>query len=406
MLTPFLFACVLSQPPASTPVPPLDWATLEAPLLTNHRQLTFRDRFVKAGESYFSPDGKQVIFQAIETPESGKDPDPYYAMYVARLEGGTFTTIEKVSPPGSANTCGWFHPTDPNFVLFGSTVSTPKEEVASGYQRGTSRYRWAFPSEMDVVVARLAEKDQTEASPFVEAKPLFTRPNYDAECTFDASGRFVLYAHIEDAPKPADAPTDAPPPKPDANIYIHDTVTKKDIPIVVAPGYDGGPFFSPDGRWICYRSDRRGNDELQLFVAKLAFEKDAEGVDVPTGIEREYQITDNAHVNWCPFFHPKGDFLVYATSEVGHQNYEIFAVEIPKAKLDAATKDAPGASVVVPGLRTVRLTHADGADVLPAFNADGTKMIWCSQRGPKIEGEPRPSSQVWIADWTGTPFKD
>jgi hypothetical protein len=285
-------------------------------------------------------------------------------------------------------------------------VSTPKEEVASGYQRGTSRYRWAFPSEMDVVVARLAEKDQTEASPFVEAKPLFTRPNYDAECTFDASGRFVLYAHIEDAPKPADAPTDAPPPKPDANIYIHDTVTKKDIPIVVAPGYDGGPFFSPDGRWICYRSDRRGNDELQLFVAKLAFEKDAEGVDVPTGIEREYQITDNAHVNWCPFFHPKGDFLVYATSEVGHQNYEIFAVEIPKAKLDAATKDAPGASVVVPGLRTVRLTHADGADVLPAFNADGTKMIWCSQRGPKIEGEPRPSSQVWIADWTGTPFKD
>jgi predicted ATPase with chaperone activity len=28
------------------------------------------------------------------------------------------------------------------------------------------------------------------------------------------------------------------------------------------------------------------------------------------------------------------------------------------------------------------------------------------QRGPKIEGEPRSSSQVWIADWNGTPFKD
>jgi TolB protein len=402
MLTPFLFACLLAQPPASTPVPPLDWAKLEAPLLTNHRQLTFRDRFVKAGESYFSPDGTWVIFQAIEAVEAGKDPDPYYAMFVARLDGGAFKDVRRMSPPGSANTCGWFHPTQP-LLLFGSTITTPKEEVSSGYQRGTSRYRWAFPSEMEVVLAPLAPVLPGEAFPTNEVVPVFSRPNYDAECTFDASGRFVLYAHIEDAPKDADPKS---PPKPDANIYIHDTVTKKDIPIVVAPGYDGGPFFSPDGRWICYRSDRRGNDELQLFVAKLAFVKDAAGVEVPTGIEREYQITDNAHVNWCPFFHPKGDFLVYATSEVGHQNYEIFAVEIPKGKLDAAAKHFDGKNVVVPGLRTVRLTHADGADVLPAFNADGTKMIWCSQRGPKIEGEPRASSQVWIADWTGTPFKD
>jgi Tol biopolymer transport system component len=54
----------------------------------------------------------------------------------------------------------------------------------------------------------------------------------------------------------------------------------------------------------------------------------------------------------------------------------------------------------------IRITHADGADVLPVFSPDGKKMLWCSQRGPKIEGEPRPSSQVWIADWNGTPFKD
>ena len=46
--------------------------------------------------------------------------------------------------------------------------------------------------------------------------PLFTRPNYDAECSYDKTGRFILYAHIEDAPKPAaDASKDAPPPKPE-----------------------------------------------------------------------------------------------------------------------------------------------------------------------------------------------
>ncbi len=408
MLTAILCSLLALQPagqPAADAKPaPLDWSKLEAPLLTNHRQLTFRDRFVKAGENYFSPDGKHIIFQAIEVPEAGKEPEPYYAMYVAKFDGGKLGEIQRVSPAGSANTCGWFHPTEPS-VIFGSTIVMPKEEVSSGYQRGTSRYRWAFPAEMEIVSASL---NCTEPGLMVkETGALFARPNYDAECSFDKTGRFILYAHIEDAPKPAaDEPKDAPPPKPDANLYIYDTVTKKDYPIVVAPGYDGGPFFSPNGEWICYRSDRRGNDELQLFVAKLAFTKADDGAMVPTGIEHEFQITDNEHVNWCPFFHPSGDYLVYGTSEVGHQNYEVFAIELNKAKLQAALKGAGDATtLVISDMPRVRITQADGADVLPVFSPDGTKMLWCSQRGPKIEGEPRASSQIWIADWNGTPFK-
>ena len=35
--------------------PPLDWHSLEAPLLTNHTQLTSAAQFMKAGEAYFSP---------------------------------------------------------------------------------------------------------------------------------------------------------------------------------------------------------------------------------------------------------------------------------------------------------------------------------------------------------------
>ena len=41
---------------------------------------------------------------------------------------------------------------------------------------------------------------------------------------------------------------------------------------------------------------------------------------------------------------------------------------------------------------------------LPAFNTDGSRVIWTSQRGPKIDGEMKPSSQLWIADWKGDPF--
>jgi hypothetical protein len=51
--------------------------------------------------------------------------------------------------------------------------------------------------------------------------------------------------------------------------------------------------------------------------------------------------------------------------------------------------------------RKLRVTHAEGADVLPAFSADGKWMMWTSQRGPKAAGEERASSQLWIARWHG-----
>ncbi|MEK6701902.1 MAG: hypothetical protein AABZ53_06540 [Planctomycetota bacterium] len=419
-----------AQPPAAPaaptepPAPPLDWAKLEAPFVTGQKQVTFRDKYVKAGESYFSSDGKWVIFQAVEVPGKDKEPDGFYAMYVARLEGNAFTKVERVSPAGSANTCGWFHPTEPGIVLFGSTLVAPKDEGPAGYQRGTSKYRWAFPAEMEVVVARVDAVGAEQSRDPVKyrklgtpqydfglkgsyAKPVFSRPNYDAECSFDKSGRFLLYSHIEDAPKGDEGKAHgqvAHAAKADANIYIYDMKTRKQYPIVVAPGYDGGPFFGPDGRSICYRSDRKGNDLLQIFVADLKFEKGEDGVEVPVGITQEYQLTDNEHVSWCPYWHPSGKFMVYATSEVSHANYEVFAIEIDRVKLGEAAKGGGGASVKVAGARTRRITSADGADVLPAFNTDGSRVIWTSQRGPKIDGEMKPSSQLWIADWKGDPF--
>ncbi len=47
----------------------------------------------------------------------------------------------------------------------------------------------------------------------------------------------------------------------------------------------------------------------------------------------------------------------------------------------------------------VRITHAEGFDGLPVFSRDGKTMIWCAQRGPLAEGEGRPSSQVWVAEF-------
>lgn len=394
-----VISAIAMQPAAASPAAPAstptDWRSAEAPLLSGHVQLTRREQFIKAGEAYFNAVGTRVIFQAIQVPPADAAPDQFYSMFVADLARDAagvptgLANITRVSPLGSANTCGWFHPTDSSRVLFGSTLVPPSAKEKPGFQVGTSRYVWQFPEEMEVVTASLTPGHASDAT------ALFHRPGYDAECSFSNDGRFVLYANVD--------PTKAKPDgHQDADIFIFDTQTKTQRAIVVAPGYDGGPFFSPDGNWICYRSDRAGNDLLQVYVAKLKFETDASGTRVPVGIEREYQLTHNEHVNWGPYWHPSGGFLVYATSQVSHRNYEVFAIQSDLKALDALDKVssiAAPATIIVPDVPTRRVTHADGADVLPVFTPDGAWMMWTSQRGPLVAGEEKPSSQLWLARW-------
>lgn len=341
-----------------------DWRTAEAPVLRNHVQLTFADRFVKAGESYFSPDDKRIIFQAIEVPKDGSDPGEHYAMFVADLtrDGHGRVTglanIRRISPPGSANTCGWFHPTDPDVVIFGSTITPPSDREAPGYQRGTGRYRWQFPPEMRIVKVNLSRADGTPES---LTTVVGDGNAYVAEGSLSRDGRTLLYTQVD--------------PQTQGDLWVLDLPTGKTTRIVHAPGYDGGPFFSPDDRSIVYRSDRDENNLLQVYVADLV--RDAQGR--VTGVVNERPLTANEHVNWCPFFHPDGDHVVYATSQVGHSNYEVFM----RSARDPSTM--------------ARITMGSGADVLPVFNQDGTLMMWTAQRGP--EPGPRKSSQIWVADF-------
>ena len=401
------------QPAAAAP--PLDWKHDEAPLLTGHVQLTFPEKFVKAGENYFdhATPPRWVIFQAVPLPPEGQTPEVNYSMYAARLKrdaAGEITGLDEpvlLSPPGSANTCGWFHPLEPFRVLFGSTLVPPAATETPGYSKDRNRYSWQFPDEMRVVsrlirpayedTSRLTSKEAIvdfSAWPGdAEAlKPVVNSPGgYTAECSWSPSGRHIIYTHVDPKTK-------------NPNIWVHDTQRDEDVLLVGEKGYNGGPFFSPDGRCITYRSDRRGDSNLQLYYSTLAFE-DASDPGRITGLKREVALTDNQQVNWAPFFHPAGKYMIYAASELGHQNYEVFAIELPGAAVmamngDAADKAWPAERAK---LRKARVTHASGFDGLPAFSADGGLMIFTSQRGKKLEREQRPSSQVWVAKYRGEP---
>lgn len=363
------------------PADPIDWRQEESGVLSNYVQLTPRSRFIKAGEAYFNHDATWVIFQAIEDPGPRGDAATDYSMYAAPLlrddAGNVLGLGETVtlSAPGAATTCGWWHPNEPGLILYGSTLVTPEPTNQPGYQRGTGRYRWAFPREMEIVTQRIVDTgDGFEAN---APEVMFSRDGYDAEGSWSPDGRHVLYANVNMEKSEALG-------RPDADLWVYDTKTGLHTILVEADGYDGGPFFSPDGKWITYRSDRRGDNLLQLFIAELDYDETGR----ITGITREVALTDNQHVNWAPYWHPSGRFLIYATSEVSHRNYEVFAIP----SLDASGEPVTGAT-------PRRVTHADGFDGLSVFSPDGRFMLWTSQRGPKAARDSRPTSQVWIAEF-------
>ena len=82
----------------------------EARFLTNARQLILEGK--RSGEGYFSPDGKQLIFQSER--ESG---NPFYQIYILDLETGDTT---RVSPGKGKTTCSFFQP-GTDRVIFAST---------------------------------------------------------------------------------------------------------------------------------------------------------------------------------------------------------------------------------------------------------------------------------------------
>ncbi|MEZ6234283.1 MAG: PDZ domain-containing protein [Phycisphaerales bacterium] len=372
-----------ATPTMARPVAP---AVGDEPFLADLAQLTFPDRFQRAGEAYFSPSGRWIIFQAIPAGATTSN----YAMYVARLTRDTRTglingleEITEVSPPNSATTCGWFHPTLPGVVLFGCAQGPLSDDQPPGYSRDRARYSWSFPREMEIVtrtVPAMVDQEVRDADmkfrilsrpDVAAAQPMWHQDGYNAEGSFSADGRVVLHTWMD-------------PETGDADLYARIVETGEMRPLVTEEGYDGGPFFSPDGKWICYRSDRRGDNLLQVFVAELAF--DDRGL--PTGIAREVQLTDNGSVNWAPFWHPSGEYLIYTTSQVGHDNYEVFAMAF-----DAADPKAT---------EPVRITDAAGFDGLPVFNARGSLMMWTAQRGQDVTASGHPSSQLWIARTTST----
>ena len=150
-------------------------------------------------------------------------------------------------------------------------------------------------------------------------------------------------------------------------------------------GYDGGGFFSPDGTRICYRAYHpRGDKEIKRYKDLLArqlveparmeiFICNVDGTDVR-------QVGELGSANFCPFFHPSGEKIIFATNhhEEGprKRNFDLFMVDLDGKNLE-------------------RVTFHDSFDAFPMFSPDGKSLVWCSNRFAAQKGD----TNIFIADW-------
>lgn len=324
---------------------------LQSELLGDIRQLTFEGK--RAGEGYFSADGKKLVFQSEREPGN-----PFFQIYVMDREYGD---VQRVSPGIGKTTCAWLHP-DGSRTLFASTQFDPqaeqkqRDELAFRESGQTRRYSWDYDETYELV-----EFDLNTG----EYKLLTESLGYDAEGSYSPDGTHIVFASNRRAY--AGELTEK-----EQQLFEQDPATAMEIYIMRSDGselrrltssvgYDGGPFFSPDGKQICWRrfSENGATAEIMLM--------NRDG-------SQQRAITNLGVMSWAPYFHPSGDYLIFATNQHGFSNFELYLV-------DARGEHQP-----------VRVTYRDGFDGLPVFTPDGSGLVWTSNGGSS-------QSQLFEATW-------
>lgn len=291
-------------------------------LLSNIQQLTFPSMgFKSAGEAYFSPDGQMVSFQAIPEGQIG------YQIFILDLNT---EEVRQISREAKTCTCSFFHPDGKKIIFAASPVE--RSDCSNG------RYKWDFTPYMNIYEADL-DGSNTTALTYGSA--------YHAECAYSPDGSQIVYASNEDG---------------HMNLYTMQSDGSNVRQLTFDTNcYNGGPFFSPDGEKLIFRSDPDCADLLQIYMMDCK------------SLER-IKVTYNEAVNWAPFWHPSQKYIAYTTSLHGHKNYEIYLYSFITGN-------------------SYRVTDQPRFDGLPTFNREGTKMLWTSKRGDDH------TSQVFIADF-------
>jgi Tol biopolymer transport system component len=154
-------------------------------------------------------------------------------------------------------------------------------------------------------------------------------------------------------------------------------------------GYNGGPWFSPDGKKIAWRAwypeteaeKAQWRDCMEKNYI-LAFPLDLWVMDVDGSNKK--MVLHNGATNFAPSWHPDGKRLIFSSNlddwredikQYGH-NFELYMINIDGTGLE-------------------RITYNKVFDSFPMFSPDGKRLAFASNRDPQKPHE----TDIFIAEW-------
>ncbi len=310
-------------------------------------------------EGYWSFAGDRLSFQrrvrghGIEcdrifvTDESGKDHD------------GVGPLVQLSNGHGVC-TCSYFMPGDKE-VLFASTQAEmpdcpPPVDRSDGYV-------WPIHPEYDIYIRDLATGVE---------RPLIQSPGYDAEATISPKGDRIVFTSERSG---------------DLELWTCKLDGSDLHQVTNEVGYDGGAFFSHDGKKLVFRATRftdDANGTKEKYIELLKKHKirphllDLYVCDVD-GSNRK-RVTDLGGASWAPYFFPGDQRIIFASN---HHD-----PATPKMEFDLF-------AVNVDGTNVEQITTAKGFDSFPMFDPSGRYLAFASNRGGSGQGE----TNLFVAEW-------
>jgi len=312
--------------------------------LRHIQQLTFGGQ---NAEAYFSPDGKRLVFQSTRPPYACDQ------IFIMDAEGAH---PHVVSTGKGKTTCAYFYPNGKHILYSSTHLDSSDCPPRPDYSKG---YVWPVYSSYQIYYA-------TDRGRILKA--LTAGPGYNAEATLSADGKKIVFTSSRDG---------------DLDVYTMNADGSGVKRLTTELGYDGGPFFSPDGQWIVYRAHHpKEAEEAARYKSLLA-----QGLVNPMRMDlyvmradgsEPQQITRLGGASFAPFFFPDNRRIIFA-SNYEHPGSSVF-------ELYAVNRD---------GLGLERLTFTGGFNSFPMFSPDGKKLVFTSNRNAKQPHE----INIFMADW-------
>lgn len=312
--------------------------------LQNIRQLTFGG---ENAEAYFSFDEKRLIFQ------STRDSFTCDQIYSINLDG---SDVRLLSTAKGRTTCSYFLPGGKMFLYSSThhrdTLCPPPLDYSKGYV-------WSVNPSYDIFLSREERKGVRQIT--------FT-DGYDAEATVSPLGNRIVFTSARDG---------------DLEIYSMDLDGHDVRRLTHEVGYDGGAFYSWDGKHIIYRAYHPTDsihiaDYQALLKQNLVRPNIMELFLMNDDGANKRQITQFGGASFAPFFHPDNKRIIFASNmnSPKARNFDLYIINIDGSGLQ-------------------QITFNDTFDGFPVFSHDGKKLVFASNRNAKIRGE----TNIFIADW-------